>query len=242
MKNRRNYYRILHVQRDAPTEVIRSTYRTMMQKLKMHPDLGGNHEDAALINEAFNVLSDPVLRAEYDASFAVGHPSAHQWSNERSAGQDMEGQQQPRSDEQCAFCLEHCQAVQLRGPDDLCGSCDSPIYPARQRRFEVDCQRAIERIPKRARASFWVRWPEVAEHNGWVHDISLSGMQLRTDHELVEDQVVKVSTGILDAVARVIDVRQLAIEDEDEGEWRVGLAFLTMRIHRQRGAFVSVDA
>jgi DnaJ-class molecular chaperone len=50
--NRRNYYRILHVQPDAPTEVIKSSYRTLMQRLKMHPDLGGDHSEAALINEA----------------------------------------------------------------------------------------------------------------------------------------------------------------------------------------------
>ena len=42
MENRRNYYRILHVQPDAPTEIIKSSYRTLMQKLRMHPDLGGD--------------------------------------------------------------------------------------------------------------------------------------------------------------------------------------------------------
>lgn len=42
MGHQKNYYQILHVQQDAPTEVIQSTYRTMMQKMKMHPDLGGS--------------------------------------------------------------------------------------------------------------------------------------------------------------------------------------------------------
>jgi curved DNA-binding protein CbpA len=32
----------------------------------MHPDLGGDHEHAALINEAFATLSNPLKRAEYD--------------------------------------------------------------------------------------------------------------------------------------------------------------------------------
>jgi hypothetical protein len=41
MKNRRNYYRILHVQEDAPEEIIRTSYRTLMQRMRMHPDLGG---------------------------------------------------------------------------------------------------------------------------------------------------------------------------------------------------------
>ncbi len=62
--NQRNYYRILCVQPDAPLQIITSSYRTLMQKLKQHPDLGGEHANAALINEAYTVLTDPVNRAE----------------------------------------------------------------------------------------------------------------------------------------------------------------------------------
>ncbi len=67
MKNKRNYYRILHVQPDAPVELIKMSYRTIMQKLKKHPDLGGDEWDASVINEAYSVLSDKKLRAAYDA-------------------------------------------------------------------------------------------------------------------------------------------------------------------------------
>ena len=49
-KNRRNYYRVLHVQPDAPIEVIKASYRALMGPLRHHPDLGGDHETAALIN------------------------------------------------------------------------------------------------------------------------------------------------------------------------------------------------
>ena len=52
----RNYYDVLHVVRGAPTEIIRSSYRTLMQKLKCHPDLGGDVATAAIINEAYAVL------------------------------------------------------------------------------------------------------------------------------------------------------------------------------------------
>ena len=37
MENRRNYYRILRVQPDAPLEVIKSSYRTLMTKLGLTP-------------------------------------------------------------------------------------------------------------------------------------------------------------------------------------------------------------
>ena len=66
VKNRRNYYRILHVDRDAPPAVIQASYRTMMHRLGMHPDHGGDAAMAVLVNEAFATLSDPVKRAAYD--------------------------------------------------------------------------------------------------------------------------------------------------------------------------------
>src|SRR6056297_1646778 len=70
-RNRRNYYRILHVQPDAPREVLKSSYRALMLSLENHPDRGGDHWDAALINEAWGVLSDPGTRAEYDRTLAL---------------------------------------------------------------------------------------------------------------------------------------------------------------------------
>ena len=66
MHNRRNFYRVLQVQPDAPHEIIKASYRTLMQKLKAHPDLGGDQWNAAVINEAYAVLSNPGKRAKYD--------------------------------------------------------------------------------------------------------------------------------------------------------------------------------
>jgi hypothetical protein len=45
-----DYYAILHVDPAAPAEVIRASYRTLMQQLRAHPDLGGDHEAAARIS------------------------------------------------------------------------------------------------------------------------------------------------------------------------------------------------
>lgn len=55
MRNRRNYYRILHVQPEAPPEIITAAYRTLMGPLRQHPDRGGSHQAAALLNEAYVV-------------------------------------------------------------------------------------------------------------------------------------------------------------------------------------------
>ena len=74
MRNRRNYYRMLHVQPDAPLDVIKASYRALMMKMRFHPDLGGDHETAALINAAFALLSDPMGRQQCDQSLRERDP------------------------------------------------------------------------------------------------------------------------------------------------------------------------
>ncbi|MGI9289044.1 MAG: DnaJ domain-containing protein [Pseudomonadales bacterium] len=89
MKNQRNYYRILHVQPDAPLPVIRMSYRTIMQKLRKHPDLGGDEWNAGVINEAYAVLSDHEQRCAYDAILFAERSkaeTAHQDADQRTKG------------------------------------------------------------------------------------------------------------------------------------------------------------
>lgn len=62
------YYESLKVSQDAPVEVIRAAYRTL--SLKYHPDRNGADECAhvmAALNEAYEVLSHPVKKREYDS-------------------------------------------------------------------------------------------------------------------------------------------------------------------------------
>lgn len=73
MTNERTYYEILQVASDASPEIITSAYRTLMSTLKMHPDLGGNADEAVLINEAYEILSDDKKRRVYD-SWISGKP------------------------------------------------------------------------------------------------------------------------------------------------------------------------
>jgi DnaJ-class molecular chaperone len=98
VKNKRNYYRILFVQPDAPIEVIRASYRTLMQKLRQHPDLGGEHWNASVINEAHNVLTDAKKRRVYDRVLfgekdhsQLGKQHPKQRGGKRVAEQDDDG-------------------------------------------------------------------------------------------------------------------------------------------------------
>lgn len=62
------YYRTLGVQPDASQDDLKKAYRSLAKKY--HPDLHpGDHEAEARfkeINEAYEVLSDPDKRKEYD--------------------------------------------------------------------------------------------------------------------------------------------------------------------------------
>jgi hypothetical protein len=70
------HYRRLAVSRDATTDEIRAAYREAARR--HHPDarrargMTGSDDEMAAINEAWRVLSDPVLRAKYDADLGSG--------------------------------------------------------------------------------------------------------------------------------------------------------------------------
>ena len=65
-----NYYKILEVDKDASPEVIEKAYKTLVKKY--HPDLQESkmrkksEGRIKLINEAYEVLSNPVSRSKYD--------------------------------------------------------------------------------------------------------------------------------------------------------------------------------
>lgn len=68
MQNFRNYYDILGVSRDATVEDIKKTFRKLARQF--HPDLNPGNKDAEEkfkdINEAYEFLSDPDKRSQYD--------------------------------------------------------------------------------------------------------------------------------------------------------------------------------
>lgn len=239
MNNRKNYYQLLHVQQDAPTEVIRSSYRALMQKLKMHPDLGGDQQEAALVNEAYAVLTNPAARQKYDATLAIMQ-SARPVESERSEEQTDTDLSDLVTSGVCVFCKAPHSLGSTLPPDSSCSNCDSALFPATKHALEQSDQRIIERLNRQWDVTFYTQWPANRAYNGKTHDVSLNGMQLLTSTELVNHQIIKISSSTLDAVARVVNRRQ-----EQYGllsrRWRVGLEFLTLRFHQTQGAFLKID-
>lgn len=106
----KDYYKVLGVPKDADERQIKAAYRKMTRV--HHPDkaikTGVSKEDAekkmASINEAYEVLSDPELKARFDrgddpnsheqhgqpfqgSPFGNGHPIFQQQGESRSGGQ-----------------------------------------------------------------------------------------------------------------------------------------------------------
>jgi len=67
---RYKYYEILEISKNATQEEIKKAFRRLAQKY--HPDrnLGDREAEAKFkrINEAYQVLSNPTERADYDSS------------------------------------------------------------------------------------------------------------------------------------------------------------------------------
>lgn len=97
-----DHYEVLRVSRTAPIEVIHSAYRTLMQTLRKHPDLGGDAEEAVRINQAYEVLSNPTERARYDVGLTTAVPVVPQKKGE-------ERRRAPRRevDATISYCVGH---------------------------------------------------------------------------------------------------------------------------------------
>lgn len=67
----KNYYDILGVKKSASADEIKKAFRKLAQK--HHPDAGGNEETFKEINEAYEVLSDPEKKEQYDTYGTVGN-------------------------------------------------------------------------------------------------------------------------------------------------------------------------
>jgi hypothetical protein len=240
MENRRNYYRVLHVQPDAPVEIIRTSYRTLMQRLHMHPDLGGDHWNATVINEAFATLSDPVKRAAYDRSMR------RVLEEMRSAGYGWEAHTAGRELRAgtaatcaCPFCGTVHSARETALPGSSCASCGSPLYPAIKLQLQDTSRRALDRFPRQMPVNYCLSWPADRTFDGMTEDLSISGMRFTGALELAPEERLRLDCDFCSAVAVVRSAR--AGEGGRGTVWQTGVEFLTLRIKHPRGNLVSKD-
>lgn len=259
MKPRVDFYQLLHVRPDAPTAVIKASYRALLREGGVHPDVGGDHFKAALLNEAFATLSDPGKRAEYDRAMsrtppspqAASHKAPSASSNVRPAAAshtasapDQRSQYAARSRAQngprCLFCSELLGAVAADAPDAICSSCGAALCAARRHQSNDSSRRAIDRLPHRMSVTFRRSSTPDVVASALTEDLSLNGMRVRTVIELGVGERLRLESQYCSAVAVVRSVGRAGGADDDA--WVVGLEFLTFRLKRERGGLLSTVA
>jgi hypothetical protein len=245
MNNRRNYYRILHVQPDAPAEVIRTSYRTLMQTLKMHPDLGGEHWTAALLNEAFATLMNPEKRASYDKSVrgsAVRRQSASRVvAPEQTERSKPESESKPaaRAYARCLFCGGRYGARYLSDWQQhaTCNRCQSPLFPVAGHEVSNSTKRTFERLPRRMEVTCTLADQPDVRLEMTTENVSIGGIYVTGEHELTPGQILRIEYWFGSAVGVVTRV---AI---DHGwftpRFCAGIRFLTMEVTEGRGVFLT---
>ena len=232
-KSRRNYYRILHVQPEAPVEVIKAAYRAMMQTLRMHPDLGGDHEQAAIINEAYAVLIDRDKRAAYDqgilpvirrARVVAGASAAYGLRPEAAVSANA-----------CSFCGEPLPA--RIHTDTRCGRCTSPLSapPNMFLGRELAGRRSATRASKNHTVNVQLVWRGTV-CRATLRDLSLTGMSLVAPVALATHQVIRVLDPDFEALAVVVKSRH------ERSQYVLHTKLATLLAKRAFGVFVKTAA
>jgi hypothetical protein len=200
---RRNLYRLLHVQPEAPAAVLKASYRALMSTLRGHPDLGGDPDQAAELNAAYAVLSDPRRRAQYDQSLRRRLP----WRGAAAAAATPGDPLRWRDERRCPFCGAATGTPTPRQP--RCAACDSPLTPAPR----ADLAER-ERIGRR-RGERYVRPQDAVVRlsrtsvplPARVRDLSMGGLSLLLRAPLRAGQPFRVTAAGFDAVAQAVAVR-----------------------------------
>jgi hypothetical protein len=218
-----DFYRILHVQPDAPAAIIHSSYRTLLQRAV------GNNDETALLDLAYATLGDPQRRMAYDRDWLAARGDVPQHDTVDPAGAP--------GTRNCLFCGAPHGLQRVIERDDECGHCSSPLFAAERHRFEYSGQRMLNRIPKRHSVDIWVTWPQTAPIRSEMRNLSLNGMQFVSAVRLQPNQVVRIDCSELRALGRVAHIER----DKHGGGFSVGVEFLTLRFRQVRGSFVSAE-
>ncbi len=235
--NQRNYYRILQVQPDAPITLITASYRTLKKS---------SPQDTAILDEAYQILSNPQARKQYDVLFAVSNVS---YAAEKSAQvntdlvkrvnvenplQSAVQSYQAAITHYCTFCKTPYMLQTNVYQSESCLECASPLFVLQQENLESSC-RTMMRTAVRGKFVFYLFWPGIP-YQGLFQDLSPTGIRFLTEQSIDLRDIIKIDAPNLQAVAEVTHKRS-------EGrETSVGIRFIAVKFDQHRGNFITVQA
>jgi len=216
-KNRRNYYRLLHVQQDAPTEVIKASYRTIMGKLGLHPDMGGTHTESTVLNEAYQTLCHPKKRIEYDFLLSL-----RQKKTPKAFASKKNRTHQPENNGTPKTPLKKTKKENT---------------PKQQTKTSMIEMRNIQRIKQQGSVSYTLPLSE-NYHQGELIDLSPKGMQFISKEKIHPASHIKVRSPLLLGSAKVTNCREVL--RGNIRQYAICLNFIQVEFQRPSGTFLSV--
>ncbi|MFQ5469612.1 MAG: J domain-containing protein [Gammaproteobacteria bacterium] len=244
INNKRNYYRILNVQHDAPIEVIKASYRTMMQTLKYHPDLGGDQWNAALLTEARRVLTDPLRREQYDRELKGAYSDQvlsagphHRENAYETVNRDY--QIDAKTSQQCVFCgLPHLNGYSP-SHDGVCSRCRCPLTTL-PHIFGEEKGRAVDRFNRQGAIKLYSHWQQDRAETVDMLDLSPKGLSFRSTSHFRQGQILKVESDEFCATAHITHARQQTSLPNDRLRM-YGAGFCTIQFVHAVGNFMSIS-
>jgi len=252
-KNRRNYYRILHIQSDAELEIIQASYKVLSKQL--------TGKKLQLLIEAFAVVGDQIRRLQYDALLKLySHTASVEklkcaaqlekqsdeskamivsttgHGNKRNIKQEIALNEAYKSliEHYCQFCKTPYVDESFMDQNHSCTECSSPLSsPADS--FASSPRRSLPRMQQSEKANIYAYWPENPTQV-LLEDLSPTGLNFSMQAPLDIHQIIKVDAHHFKAIAQVAYCRY------NKSTYSIGASFLTIEFLRATGSFLSTSA
>lgn len=219
MNHQRNLYKILQVQAEASGEVIKAAYRTLMKSLKNHPDLGGSHSEASLINGAYHILGNPMRRAKYDNH--LSQKPTHKKANHKKPADPSR---------------------RWHNNEDVSSKEKSQLFTDQQ-------EEANKPIKAKAERRGWRRtWQinkgiqftqqEGKEESGIMIDLSPTGIRFRASRRIPLNNELGIKCLLFRATGQVMSCHK----ERNHESYVIGVVFILVDFKKGRGTFLSTSA
>ena len=160
----KNYYEILQIDKSASPEIIEKAYKTLAKKY--HPDLQDEthkkeaEEKFKIINEAYQTLSNPQLKASYDQNMMDNNISQEQYEEMYKQNQILKNELNN---------LHRQQTNQHSNPNNNMYNNVNSTQDTPEKRYKRDLE--YEKQLERAR--------QQAYHDAYIQDLKNRGYKIR---------------------------------------------------------------